>query len=39
MLRPYSSDGLQMRRRFLIALVLLLPILALLVGLGWTAPL
>jgi len=28
-----------MRRRFLIALVLLLPILALLVGLGWTAPL
>jgi hypothetical protein len=30
---------LQMRRRFLIALVLLLPILALLVGLGWTAPL
>jgi len=28
-----------MRQRILIALVLLLPMLALLAGLGWTAPL
>jgi len=28
-----------MRRRFLIALLVLLPVLALLLGLGWTAPL